>query len=245
MNIILIEQNEITGNSVSLHDRRAAHIIKILKPNLGDSLRVGIIDGPKATATLTRVVDKSVVLALEINDSRPIRPETDLIMALPRPIMLKRVLTQATTLGIGRIFLINAKRVEKSFFNASLLQEENYRQYLLNGLEQAIDTIIPKIHITNKFKPFMEDYLPAKLADYHLRLLAHPNTSENLWQQAPPPVQGRALLAIGPEGGWIDYEIDKFKDLGFAPFTLGPRILRVDTAVPAILAQLDLLRKIE
>lgn len=245
MNIILIDTNEIHDNTVVLEDRRANHILKILHSAIGDSLRIGIINGQTGLGYVEQLKQGQVTLTLDINGPFPKQPQTDLLLALPRPIMLKRVLVQATTLGVGQIFLTNAKRVEKSFFGASLLQEENYRPFLLHGLEQAIDTILPKVHIHKRFKPFMEDILAPKLDNYANRLIAHPNTAKNLWQQAPPPIQGRALLAIGPEGGWIEYEIEKFKELGFSPFSLGPRILRVDTAIPAILGQFNLLRTVE
>ncbi len=245
MNIILFEPHEAATNQITIHDRRSEHILKVLKSAPGDTVRVGIINGGSGSGIITETSDKSVTIKLQINNPEPPpRPLTDLILALPRPIMLKRVLAQATALGVGRIFLVNAKRVEKSFFHASLLEDESYRDYLIQGLEQSVDTLLPKVSIHQRFKPFIEDDLP-ELTDYPCRLLAHPNTKHGLWEQVKPPISGKkTVLAIGPEGGWIDYEIGKFKDQGFSAFSLGPRILRVDTAVPAILAQINLLRSI-
>ena len=99
-------------------------------------------------------------------------------------------------------------------------------------------TTVPEIHIFNRFRPFIEDILPKMLTGYPHKLLAHPDTNKELWQQAPPPVQEKAVLAIGPEGGFIPYEVQKLEACGFTPFSLGERILRVETAVPVLLSQL-------
>ncbi len=217
MNIILFEPHEITTKQITIQDRRSTHIIKVLKSAPGDKVRVGIIDGGTGTGTITELSKQTVTLDIQITKPKPPPPNTDLILALPRPIMLKRVLAQATTLGVERIFLVNAKKVEKSFFSASLLEENSYREYLLKGLEQAVDTLLPKVTIHKRFKPFIEDELP-KYGGYQNHLIAHPDTSKNLWEQTKPPITGKTILAIGPEGGWIDYELDKFTEQGFSAF---------------------------
>ena len=142
---------------------------------------------------------------------------------------------------MARIFLINANRVEKSFFSASLLTEENLNQCLRLGLEQGVDTKMPELTVYPRFRPFVEDILPAIATSCPVRLVAHPDTELHLHQAGREINSQRVLLAIGPEGGWVDFEIDKFHEQGLIPFTMGPRILRMDTAVPALLAQIDLL----
>ena len=145
-------------------------------------------------------------------------------------------------MGVEQIFLINAGRVEKSFFSASIMTAENLRQRLIMGLEQAMDTIIPKISIHKRFKPFVEDILPTFHNGYPVKLIAHPSGEQDLGGMTLPSRSSGTLVAIGPDGGWSDFEIGLFKQQSFQTFTLGARILRVDTAVPAILSQLDLLR---
>jgi RsmE family RNA methyltransferase len=186
----------------------------------------------------------SVVLEITVEGDTPPRPQTDLILALPRPIMLKRILSQATALGVARIFLIKANRVEKSFFNASLLKNNAWNAHLELGLEQSVDTLLPKISVHNRFRPFVEDFLPEISKDYPHRLVAHPEAQKKLADIVTLPLTDRVLLAIGPEGGWVDFEINTFQKQGFQAFAMGPRILKVDTAVSALLAQIDLLRQI-
>lgn len=242
MNLILIKPSELDHATVTLTDRRADHIRSVLRGSVGDTVRVGILDGPMGTGVIQAISAESVVLGVDAADPPPPPPATDLILALPRPIILKKVLAQAASLGVGRIFLVNANRVEKSFFNASIIKDNAYRSYLELGLEQAVDTRMPQVSIHTRFRPFVEDLLPGAAARCPIKLIAHPESDRFLFEQVPAPLSSRVLLAIGPEGGWVEYEIDKFRQQGFLPFSLGPRILRLDTAVPALLAQIDLLR---
>jgi RsmE family RNA methyltransferase len=244
MNLILIDPREIHGNSATLTGRRAAHVRKTLRSRAGETIRVGIIDGPIGSGLIRRIEPGLVDLDIKTDTTPPPKTPTGLIIALPRPIMLKRVLAQTASLGIEKIFLINANRVEKSFFKSSLLSEDNLREYLLLGLEQAVDTILPEISIHHRFRPFVEDRLPEISRDYPVRLVAHPGGGAELSPALLPDPASPALIAIGPEGGWIDFEIDRFTEQGFGCFSLGPRILRVDTAVPAILSQVQLLRNL-
>lgn len=245
MNIILIDPEEVINNQVTLTDKRSSHIQNVLHAGCGDTLRTGLINGPMGSGQIIDITGNSVTLDLNHNGPKPQRPQTDLILALPRPIMLKRIFSQAATLGVGRIFLINANRVEKSFFGASLLKQENIYPHLLHGLEQAVDTLMPEVSIHTRFKPFVEDCLPTIIQDYPIKIVAHPGDFPALPQRIALPISHRTLLAIGPEGGWVDYEIEKFRKIGILPFSMGPRILRVDTAVPALLSQIELLRSVQ
>jgi len=247
MNLLLFASNEIKSDgTVCLQGRRSTHILKVLGCKTGDIIRAGMINGPAGIGEILAIRGKGkyaeVVLRFAATDNQPELPAVDLILGLVRPIMLKRVLAQVTSLGVGRIFLINGNRVEKSFFNASLLKDENYRSYLVQGLEQAKDTRLPQVAIHKRFKPFIEDFIPTISGDYQRMLVAHPGGSADLKQTLGSNFKGRTLFAVGPEGGWIDFEVEKFVEHSFVPVSLGRRILRTDTAVVALLAQLMLLQ---
>lgn len=243
MNIILVQAEEIQQNCVCFTDRRAEHIVKVLRADVGAQVRIGCVDGALGVGKIISIKKKypfKVELRIDlVEDPRP-EPPIDLILALPRPIMLKRILSQVTALGVGKIYLINAKRVEKSFWGASILEPEEYREHLLQGLEQAVDTRVPTIEIHNKFKPFVEDHLPEIIHGYSGRVCAHP-TGDTTLASAVSGKKGRVLLAIGPEGGWIDYEVEKFSEQLFTSCTIGDRILKVDTAVIAVHSQITAL----
>ncbi len=244
MNIILAEASEIIEQQVTLTDYRAEHIVKVLRAKVGDRLRVGIVNGARGFGTLLAVQKKYPFTAtLIFNLSEPLSPlpDLDLILALPRPIMLKRVLSQITALGVGTIHIIHARRVEKSFWDAGLLQPLEYRSHLVHGLEQAVDTRLPEIQLHLKFKPFIEDFCPSLVDQYQYLILADP-AGEHRLTEIIGNESGRTLLAVGPEGGWVDYEVRKFREQGFICCTIGERILKVDTAIIALHASITALR---
>ncbi len=246
MNILLIERSELTGNRVELHDRRAEHLVKVLRSRVGDTVRIGVIDGPMGRAEIVALTSRypfAAELLVELAGDCPPPAKIDLLLALPRPIMLRRILSQAAALGVGSITLVNANRVEKSFWNAQIVEENGWYEHLLHGLEQGVDTRVPVVEVQRRFRPFVEDILPGRIHDYSHCLIAHPDAPAGL-SAAVTSSPSRMLLAIGPEGGWVDYEVQQLVAAGFIPFTLGPRILKVDTAVIALHSRLSFLDEI-
>ena len=136
-------------------------------------------------------------------------------------------------MGVSRIVLMNSYRVEKSFWASPELSGESLQAQLILGLEQAKDTVLPEIIKEPLFKPFVEDRLPSLSANT-LRLVAHPIAE----QSCPRALNQPVTLAIGCEGGFIPYEIDLLTQQGFISVELGERILRVETAVTALIARL-------
>ncbi len=236
MNIILFEKDEFIDNRIVLSDHRAKHIVKVLHSDPGDSIRVGEINGDVGTGkvlTIHRKYPFVVELLVSLTETPVPPPAIDLLLALPRPIMLKRILSQVTALGIGTIYLINANRVEKSFWDAGILTKEEYRPHLIHGLEQAVDTRLPKIKMFKHFRPFVEDFLPEIVINYNSLVIAHPDSKKTL-PQCLSEDEGKVLYAVGPEGGWVDFEVEKFRKAGLQSFSIGSRILKVDTAVVSI-----------
>lgn len=161
-------------------------------------------------------------------------PWADLILAPPRPRALKRLLPQLASLGVGRIYLVGAKRVEKDFWGATLLKEENYRPLLIDGLMQAGCSILPKLECRRNFRKFVREEIDLLFADC-TKVVAHPYQAGCSIAHA---AMGRRLcLAIGPEGGWLDEEVALLNEHGFRSYSLGGRILRTDTATIALLAK--------
>ena len=236
MNIILLEKEEIKQGYVVLSDRRAKHIVKVLRSDSGDLVRIGVIDGDVGTGEIVKIQKKFpfiVELIVKLTPQNDSSPAIDLLLALPRPIMLKRILSQVTALGVGKIFIINANRVEKSFWESSILEYEQYRPHIIQGLEQAVDTYLPEVRIFRHFRPFVEDELPEIAKKYTHQLLAHPQGKQTL-SASMRTKKGRVLYGIGPEGGWVDFELKKFEETGMITFSIGTRVLKVDTATVAI-----------
>jgi RsmE family RNA methyltransferase len=239
MNLLLLRPDELLADGTArLHGRRLLHAREVLRLSEGDVLRAGLLDGPLGTAELVRLAEDELVLRPSLTEPPPPRPGVELILALPRPKALRKVLPAAASLGVDRIVLINAARVEKSYFASKVLDPEIIRDLLVLGLEQARDTRLPEVLVRERFRPFVEDELEGQWPD-SARLLAHPAA------EAGPerPAGRRTVIAIGPEGGWVPFEVDLLRAHGFTPFTLGPRTLRVEVAIPYALGAILCARK--
>ena len=235
MNRILLEREELqTDGTVTLSDERAAHIREVLRAEVGQTLRTGWVDGFAGASTLLEIDANSVRLQPDHTQAMP-EPWFDLLLAMPRPKVLKRLWPQLAALGVGRVVLLNAGKVEKCYFSSQWLDPAYYRPLLIEGLTQAGLTRLPEVLVRARFKPFVEDELDT-LFRQSLRLLAHPGP-----RGAMPKVRGEArpLLAVGPEGGWTDYELRMLQARGFRLFSLGDRTLRTDTACIALISVLE------
>jgi len=234
MNLLLLEEADfIAADRVTLRDRRLTHMQEVHRSEVGDSLRVGRINGLMGSAELLRLEAGEAELRVSLDQPPPVKLPLTLVLALPRPKMLRRVFQTVATMGVAKVILVNSYRVEKSFWQTPFLEPEAIREQLILGLEQARDTVLPEIVIEKRFKPFVEDRLPA-IAEGTLGLVGHPGN----FPPCPRALSEPVTLAIGPEGGWIPYEIDLLAKSGLQPVQLGERILRVETAVTALLARL-------
>lgn len=233
MNLLLLRPDEILPDGTArLRGRRLLHAREVLRVSGGDVLRTGLLDGPVGTAELVRLDEDEMVLRPSLTDPPPPRPGVDLILALPRPKALRKVLPAAASLGVDRIVLINAARVEKSYFSSKALDPDARRELLLLGLEQARDTRLPEVLVRERFRPFVEDELDS-LWPHAERRVAHPSAEET-----PARGSGRTVIAVGPEGGWVPFELDLLRAQRFTPLTPGPRTLRVEVAVPYLLGMI-------
>ncbi|RBW48959.1 16S rRNA (uracil(1498)-N(3))-methyltransferase [Marinobacter sp. F3R11] len=234
MNIaLLFDEDFVAENRVVLRGRRLEHIKSVLGASSGDQLPVGRVNGQMGLGEVVNLTDSKAELIVVLNQQPPAPLPLTLIIAMPRPKMFRRILQTSTTLGVKDIWLINSYKVEKSFWQTPWLSDENLRENMTLGLEQAKDTVMPRLHTRKLFKPFVEDELPALLQGKRA-LVAHPGTST----PCPVHVNCPTALCVGPEGGFTPYEVDKLEEAGCQSVHLGPRILRMETAVPVLISRL-------
>lgn len=243
MNRILFEKDEIVDGIATFGGERAEHVMNVLHGEVGQILKTGEIGGFIGTGVITGITrPPSSVSSPEItvacsHNKRSLRPWVDLILAPPRPRVMKRLLPQLATMGVGRIFLVGAKKVEKDFWGATLLKPENYRPLLVDGLMQAGTSILPTLETRRNFRKFVKEELDTLWPEAK-RIVAHPYDGNRTIEQPERSNNRAILLAVGPEGGWTDEEVTLLEEHGFARYSLGSRILRTDTATIALLAQL-------
>jgi RsmE family RNA methyltransferase len=243
VNLVLLHPPDLDGDVATLTGRRGRHIREVHRVAAGDTLTVGLVDGMMGNGTVLMVTDDEVRLRVSLDRAPAAPPGVDLLLAMPRPKTLRKVLAGATAMGVKRVVLVNAARVEKSYFDSPLLHPDELREELVLGLEQARDTAMPEVVVRERFRPFIEDEAPVLWGDAR-RLVAHPNVDGPIERCDVGDAVTPAVVAIGPEGGWVPFELGLFEAQGFQSFTLGERILRVETATMAVLAQLMLVRRL-
>jgi RsmE family RNA methyltransferase len=240
MNILLAGAGEIAGGMLEVSGVRADHIVKVLRARLGDRLRCGVIDGAMGYGEIIALSEKQprrALLRLTLDTPAKPPPPVDVVVALARPIMMRRLCSQLTSLGLGKLRVIDTARVEKSFWESSFIKEQQYLEHLRRGLEQAVDTRMPAVYFHRSFSRFADDTLPQLAPRYQAMPLAHPQAASSLGGVIKPG--GRYLLFVGPEGGWLDAEIAALTAQGCRLVSLGDRILRVDTAAIALHARVS------
>ncbi len=235
MNLLLFRDSDRIGaDRIRLTDHRLQHLREVINASEGDSLRVGEINGRMGDAELVKLAPDEALLDVALVNEPPPKLPLTLVLALPRPKMLRRILRMVAELGVESLHLINSYRVEKSYWQTPVLDPAVVEDYFLEGLSQSRDTVLPTVALHKRFKPFVEDELTG-LLEGRRGLLAHPG------HYPPCPRSGGqpTLLVIGPEGGFIPYEVEKLEATGCETVSLGPRILRVENAVAALVSQLS------
>lgn len=233
MNLILLHPSDFVSEEVAVvRNRRHEHLTRVLRVAAGDEVSVGVVNGKIGVAAVVRVDQSECELAVDLTGDPPPPLPVTLVVALPRPKVLNRVVASAASLGVKKLWLLNAWKVEKSYWKSPRLQPENLMLQSLLGLEQAMDTMLPGIQTARFFRAFVEAELPRIAAD-SLRLFAHPLASE----MAPRQLSQRATIVVGPEGGFIPEEVASLEQAGFGGISLGPRVLRTETAIAALLGR--------
>jgi len=232
--ILLYSDDYIGEGRVVLAGRRADHVREVHRAAPGDTLRVGLMNGKMGTGVVMNVTADRIEMDVTLTQAPPAPLPVTLLLAMPRPKGFRRIIQCATTMGVKRIALFGAYRVEKSYWKSPWLAPDELRRQMVLGVEQARDTVLPEITLHPLFKPFMEDDVDA-LARGARRLVAHPGAEECY----PASLTGPLALAIGPEGGFTDYELAMLVEHGFERVTLGDRILRTEQVVPVLLGRVN------
>ncbi|NRB42427.1 MAG: 16S rRNA (uracil(1498)-N(3))-methyltransferase [Pseudomonadales bacterium] len=235
MNLLLLNPDDLKSPvTAEISDHRLKHIQTVLGGKVGDTLKVGLINGLCGQATITTCTKDKINLVLQLDTPPPPALPLTVVMALPRPKMLRRILKNIAEFGIKECHFINSYKVEKSFWQSPVLKPETIEAYLEEGLIQAKDTHLPKVYLHKYFKPFVEDFLP-ELINGHEAFIAHPYDAVPM----PTPSNKKRLIIIGPEGGFTDYEVKLIEKLAIKRISMGPRIYRVENAVTLLSAHLS------
>lgn len=233
MNLLLLDDADFVAPDLALvSDRRCEHVRKVHRASVGDKLRVGRVDGLMGQGVIEQLERGRLQLRVALTTAPPPKLSLVLAVALPRPHSLQKVLAYGTAMGVGRFVFFHSARVEKSYWSSHAVADAEVRRHLMLGLEQAVDTMVPRVEMVRRFLPFAEDVLPTLAGPV---VLAHPG--DDATEPAVDTVSP-GVIVVGPEGGFVSFELERLTLAGARTYSLGPRVLRVETAVVALLSRL-------
>lgn len=237
MNVILLQPQEIPASGeVELTDHRALHLTKVLKVAVGDTVRVGVIDGLQGQGEVIALDGRrAVTLRCRCEEEPPAAGFDVLLLAFARPKVLLRCLEHATALGFGKIVLFRSQRVEKSHLSSHAIEPQVIEAHVRRGLEQSRRTRRPEVHFVPRFRELCEERLDQHVPKEN-RFAADADADE---EAAVSRVSAGPLsLVIGPEGGLVEHELEQLSLHGFRLVRAGRQPLRVETAVAYLAGQL-------
>lgn len=225
MNIILLTPEEVnlhTKRAYIHHPKHVHHIKTVLQAQVGDCLKIGMLGGKMGSALIESIGDVVCLNECLLDKSPPAKLDLTVVFALPRPKVLRRMVVDMTAMGVAQMVIVNSARTDKSYWQSPILQKMD--EFIQEGLEQGVDTIVPKIHLAKRFRPFVEDEL---VLYQGAKWVAHPYAGQCIGQMTYLP----KVLIVGAEGGFVPFEIDLLESLGVVSVSMGQRILRSESAI--------------
>ena len=144
MNLILLEAGEVES-PLALSDPRAAHLIRVLRRREGDTFDAGIVNGPRGKATVVAIGPGGLAFRFEAGEEPPQPDPIHLLIALPRPQTARKILNEATSLGVASIRFFRSEKGEPGYAASTLWRSGEWRRHLLDGAAQAFDTRLPEV----------------------------------------------------------------------------------------------------
>ena len=224
MNIVLFDANEI-DRPLAIQDPRARHILSVLRRKVGETFDAGVINGPRGRAMVERIEENELTLQFELNEKEPPLYPIEIIVGLSRPQTNRRILREATTLGVRRLSFVRTDRSEPSYAESRLWSTGEWRRHIIEGAAQAFSTRIPEVHFGDSLKDSI-----SKLDEDFERFALDNYESSNHLIDTKIKCQN-IVLTVGSERGWSGDERNLLRSEGFTLAHLGPRPLRTEAAV--------------
>ncbi len=244
MNYLLILPEECTPDGrVTIKGSRARYVKEFHDLTVGLSISALVRGGKIGTASVEYLEEETLTLSLVLHSDPPPKLPCEVIVGLSRPLTVRKVIQAVSLLGVPRLSLVPSYNGEKSYLNSKGLESEAIEGEIIKGLEQSGDSIPPEIVIYRSFGEFLEQGAPElSSARYGLKLIGSTEKDISSLDCGERIDSSRiSVLSIGPEAGWSTIERGHFARIGFRSVALGPRILRVETALTVFVAQVQLL----
>jgi RsmE family RNA methyltransferase len=250
MNSLIILPDEVGDGAVAtLVGSRARYAVDTHEVQEGQSLKVGVMDGARGEGRVLSVSPEKVTIELNLTASALEPLAVSLIVGVSRPQTVKKVIQSAVMFGVSSLHFVKSEKGEKSYLQSRSLDQDQIEEESLKAMEQVWDSRRPEIGVHRALSYFLKDKL-SSVEDATgrpgggeiLKLIAHPGAAALTPADAPRVVDARTIIAIGPERGWSDREVQLFEEAGFTTIGLGDRVVRVELALVFLLGQLAVLR---
>ena len=221
--------DEIRGGSAELRGDEARHLTRVLRVEPGQ--RFEISDNEQAFLAEIEEAkgDRVIFRVLEPVDSAPLLVRVTLCAALIKFDRFEWIVEKATELGVERIFPVETTRTERGLFEASRKRSERWMRIARESSQQSRRVRVPAILPAVRFGAALET------AAGH-RFFLEEGSAPALLHEIPEERQETVALLLGPEGGWTDAERQAAHAAGWTAVSLGPQVLRAETAACAALA---------
>mmetsp|Transcript_4494 Transcript_4494/g.11477 ORF Transcript_4494/g.11477 Transcript_4494/m.11477 type:complete len:262 (+) Transcript_4494:240-1025(+) len=233
------EGTAVIGVAVLADARRVGHISRVIKPVVGDTLKVGEVDGMVGTAVVDGISEHKYTLHVKLDRPPPPPSPVTLVLALPERTTFTQILHQVTVLGVKAVYVIGAAAVPQTWWGAHQLQRDSIADTLTLGLEQTIDTALPRVHLRQDTARFMASELP-DLLKVSKGLLLQRQPGEAISLAHVHTTVDPVTLIVGPAANFTPEEEAAYCELGCELVSFGPRALQVTAAVHALVGRLTL-----
>lgn len=231
MHKFFVNKDNIIDNSVVISGDDVKHIYKVLRLQLGDKVNINNCEGEEFLGQIEEINKKQVVVKcikkLSLNNESNV--EIYLFQGLPKSSKMDLIVQKATELGVKEITPVITERVVVKNELGEFKKVDRWSRIALEACKQSKRSLIPKINTPMEFNTLIEFVKQMDLIivpyenaeDYGIKKVTNNINKSNIKKLA---------VIIGPEGGFEQCEIETLKELGAHIVTLGPRILRTETA---------------
>jgi 16S rRNA (uracil1498-N3)-methyltransferase len=234
VNLIMLDSQDTHGR-LSGDDPRLEHARGVLRLRQGDQFFVGAPRGPIGKATVTKLLENLLEFSIDWNHCEASNPlPVDLLIGLSRPQTMKKVLTEVTTLGVRCLHIVPTGKSDPAYSRSQLWQNDAWQRCLREGAEQGFHTWLPDVQQWESLEQALTQ-LPSSSEELRITLDVYEGNSR-LSECLVNQPQSSVLLAIGPERGWNSNDRKLLREAGFQLAHMGPRVMRVETAVTFALA---------
>ncbi|MBZ9688178.1 16S rRNA (uracil(1498)-N(3))-methyltransferase [Clostridium estertheticum] len=231
MHKFFVPKANIVENNAIIEGEDVKHIYKVLRLKVGDKVSINNCEGSEYVGEITLIDKKSVNINLleksSINNESPI--EVYLFQGMPKSTKMDLIVQKNTELGVKAITPIITERVVVKTELAEFKKVDRWNRIALEACKQSKRSLVPQINVPIEF-----DHLLENLKQMDLVVVPYENEEgygiKKLMKTIEKQSISKVAIVIGPEGGFEECEIIKLKEIGASIITLGPRILRTETA---------------